>query len=250
MTPDDKTTHFGFQSVAWDEKQNKVDAVFHSVAKNYDIMNDLMSFGIHRLWKQWTLAQSGVRTGQVVLDLAGGSGDLTKVLSQKVGNTGCVLLADINASMLSVARNRLLDEGFYQNIEYIQANAESLPFASNEFDCITMAFGLRNVTDKNAALASIYRTCKPGGKLMVLEFSKPNVVGLESLYDWYSFHILPKIGQWVAQDADSYQYLAESIRMHPNQETLCEMMMQAGFEDVRHQNLTGGIVALHVGYKY
>lgn len=250
MTDKDHTTHFGFQSVAWDEKEKKVGAVFHSVAKNYDLMNDLMSMGIHRLWKRFTIELSRVHQGQVALDLAGGSGDLTRMLCQKVGPTGQVVLADINDAMLAVGRDRLMDEGLFQQVHYVQANAQSLPFATNHFDCITMGFGLRNVTDKDAALRSMFRVCKPGGKLMILEFSTPTLPGLKPTYDWYSFNILPKIGQLFAQDAASYQYLAESIRMHPSQDELKHMIEQAGFEDCRYHNLSGGIVALHIAYKY
>ncbi|MCA0402456.1 MAG: bifunctional demethylmenaquinone methyltransferase/2-methoxy-6-polyprenyl-1,4-benzoquinol methylase UbiE [Proteobacteria bacterium] len=250
MTKQKKTTHFGFQSVDWDEKEQKVKDVFKSVAKKYDLMNDLMSLGIHRLWKQFTMGLSGLRPGQTVLDLAGGSGDLTKIASQKVGLKGKVILADINAAMLEVGRDKLLDEGLHQNIDFVQANAECLPFSSNYFNCITMAFGLRNVTDKDKALESIYRVCKPGGKVMILEFSKPTFPGLKPVYDWYSFHILPKIGQFFASDEESYRYLAESIRMHPSQDELKNMIEKAGFEDCHYHNLSGGIVALHIAYKY
>ena len=250
MTDKPPATHFGFESVSWDEKEKKVGAVFHSVAKNYDLMNDLMSGGIHRLWKQFTIQLSQVRPGNCVLDLAGGSGDLTRLLSKKVGKTGHVVLADINAAMLAVGRDRLLDEGLLGNIEYVQANAQVLPFADNAFHCITMAFGLRNVTDKQEALRSMFRVCKPGGKVMILEFSTPVLPGLKPVYDWYSFNVLPKVGQWFAQDAASYQYLAESIRMHPSQEDLKTMIEQAGFEDCHYHNLSGGIVALHIAYKY
>ena len=245
-----RTTHFGFQSVAWNEKEKKVGEVFHSVAKNYDLMNDLMSMGIHRLWKRFTIELSRVRAGHYVLDLAGGSGDLTRLLCQKVGSTGHVVLADIIAAMLAVGRDRLLDEGLYEQVNYVQANAECLPFADNLFDCITIAFGLRNVTDKLAALLSMYRVCKPGGKLMVLEFSTPTLPGLKPFYDWYSFAVLPKIGQLFAADASSYQYLAESIRMHPTQDELKLLIEEAGFEDCHYHNLSGGIVALHIAYKY
>ncbi len=250
MTDQEQPTHFGFQSVAWDEKEQKVGAVFESVAKNYDLMNDLMSAGIHRAWKYFTVEASQVRAGQSVLDLAGGSGDLTRLLSRKAGLGGHVILADINAVMLDVGRTRLLNEGLCNNINYVQANAQTLPFANNSFHCITMAFGLRNVTDKDAALRSMYRVCKPGGKLMILEFSKPTLPGLKPVYDWYSFNVLPRIGQWFAQDAASYQYLAESIRMHPSQDELKAMIERAGFEDCHYHNLSGGIVALHIAYKY
>lgn len=245
-----KKTHFGFKTVAWDEKEKKVGAVFHSVAKNYDLMNDLMSAGIHRLWKRFTVELSHARPGQSILDLAGGSGDLSRLFSQKVGATGQVILADINAAMLAVGRDRLLDEGICSTINFVQANAEVLPFADDHFHCIVIGFGLRNVTDKEAALRSMFRVCKPGGKLMVLEFSKPALPGLKPIYDWYSFNILPKLGQLFAADAESYKYLAESIRMHPAQDELKKMIEQAGFEDCHYHNLSGGIVALHIAYKY
>ncbi len=250
MSDQQKKTHFGFQSVPWNEKEKKVGTVFHSVAKNYDLMNDLMSAGVHRLWKQFTIELSRVRPGQVILDLAGGSGDLTRLFSKKTGVAGRVVLADINSAMLAVGRDRLLDEGLVDNIDYVQANAEHLPFASDSFHCITIAFGLRNVTDKNEALRSMYRVCKPGGKVMVLEFSTPTFPGLKPVYDWYSFNVLPKVGQLFANDAASYQYLAESIRMHPPQDELKQMIEQAGFEDCHYYNLTGGIAALHIAYKY
>lgn len=250
MTHEQKTTHFGFQSVAWDEKEKKVGAVFKSVAKNYDLMNDLMSFGIHHVWKRFTIELSQVRAGQTILDLAGGSGDLTRLLSKKAGSKGRVILADINDAMIDVGRNRLLDEGLLDNIHYVQANAQYLPFADNSFHCIVMGFGLRNVTDKNEALRSMFRTCKPGGKVMILEFSTPTLPGLKPIYDWYSFSILPRLGQFFAEDAASYQYLAESIRQHPDQDTLKAMIEQAGFEDCHYHNLSGGIVALHIAYKY
>ena len=245
-----KDTHFGYQTVQWNDKEKKVGEVFHSVAKQYDLMNDLMSMGIHRLWKHFTVSLSHVREGHTVLDLAGGTGDLTKKFSQLVGTTGQVVLADINSAMLEVGRDKLLDEGVCQNLNFTQANAENLPFADNSFHCITIAFGLRNVTDKLKALRSMYRVCKPGGKVMVLEFSKPVLPGLKPIYDWYSFNILPKLGELIANDAESYQYLAESIRMHPNQEDLKAMIEQAGFDDCKYYNLTGGIVALHVAHKY
>lgn len=250
MTDQDHSTHFGFQSVAWDEKEKKVEAVFQSVAKNYDLMNDLMSVGIHRAWKYFTVELGQVRAGQSVLDLAGGSGDLTRMLSKKAGASGQVILADINAAMLAVGRSRLLDEGLCNNIHYVQANAQCLPFVDNHFHCITMAFGLRNVTDKDEALRSMFRVCKPGGKVMILEFSTPTLPSLKPIYDWYSFNVLPKIGQFFAADAASYQYLAESIRMHPSQDTLTSMIEGAGFEDCHYHNLSGGIVALHIAYKY
>lgn len=245
----EQTTHFGYKQVPLEEKVEKVGNVFHSVAQQYDVMNDLMSLGIHRLWKKQTILQAACRAGQSVLDLAGGTGDLTKALSKQVGPTGHVILGDINASMLRRGRDRLTDLGLVENISYTQANAECLPFEEDTFDCITIAFGLRNVTDQNAALKSMYRVLKPGGKLLILEFSKPKLPLLKKIYDGYSFSILPKLGSLIANDADSYQYLAESIRMHPDQETLKQMMHHAGFINCDYQNLTGGIVALHRGYK-
>lgn len=250
MSKKEQVTHFGFQSVPINEKETKVKEVFHSVAKNYDIMNDLMSFGIHRLWKYLTIELSQIRQDDLILDLAGGSGDLTKLICKKIGVNGQVVLADINSSMLIVGRNRLMDKGFYKNISFIQANAEYLPFANNLFNCITMAFGLRNVTDKLKALKSMFKVLKPGGKIIILEFSTPNVPYLKPIYDWYLFNVLPKIGGFIAKDEKSYQYLAESICMHPNQDDLKEMIQEAGFEDCYYHNLSGGIVALHIAYKY
>ena len=249
MSDKESTTHFGYQTVAKTEKAQKVAEVFHSVAAKYDIMNDVMSFGIHRLWKRFAIELSGVRPGQQVLDIAGGTGDLTRAFSREVGQGGKVVLADINDSMLKVGRDKLLDQGIAGNVEYVQANAECLPFAEHTFDLITIAFGLRNVTDKDAALASMYRVLKPGGRLLVLEFSKPVIEPLSKLYDFYSFTVLPAMGQLVAQDSASYRYLAESIRMHPNQETLKGMMQAVGFERCDYHNMTGGIVALHRGFK-
>ena len=248
QTPE--TTHFGFKTVATTEKASKVAQVFHSVAAKYDLMNDLMSFGIHRVWKRFTIDCSGVRRGQKVLDLAGGTGDLAAKFSRIVGEQGEVVLADINDSMLKIGREKLRNLGVIGNINYVQANAEALPFPDNHFDCITIAFGLRNVTDKDKALRSMYRVLKPGGRLLVLEFSKPLLEPLNKAYDAYSFHILPKIGELVAHDSESYRYLAESIRMHPDQETLKSMIDDAGFENTTYFNLTGGIVALHRGYKF
>ena len=248
-TAEETTTHFGYQTVAKAEKVGKVAEVFHSVAAKYDLMNDLMSGGIHRLWKQFTIEASCVRRGHKVLDIAGGTGDLALKFSKIVGKDGYVILSDINDSMLKVGRDKLTDKGVVGNIDYVQANAECLPFPDNYFNCITIAFGLRNVTDKDAALRSMYRILKPGGRLLVLEFSKPTNALLEKAYDVYSFNVLPKMGQLVANDAESYQYLAESIRMHPDQETLKGMMAQAGFDKVEYHNMTGGIVALHVGLK-
>ncbi|MFD1803896.1 bifunctional demethylmenaquinone methyltransferase/2-methoxy-6-polyprenyl-1,4-benzoquinol methylase UbiE [Mixta tenebrionis] len=245
-----ETTHFGFRTVAKEEKAEMVAGVFHSVAAKYDLMNDLMSMGIHRIWKRFTIDCSGVRRGQRVLDLAGGTGDLTAKFSRLVGDTGQVVLADINSSMLKMGREKLRNSGVIGNVSYVQANAEALPFPDNYFDCITISFGLRNVTDKEKALASMFRVLKPGGRLLVLEFSKPIVEPLSKVYDAYSFHVLPRIGELVAQDAESYRYLAESIRMHPDQETLKSVMMDVGFENTSYYNLTGGIVALHRGFKF
>jgi demethylmenaquinone methyltransferase / 2-methoxy-6-polyprenyl-1,4-benzoquinol methylase len=244
------TTHFGYQQVPWNEKARRVAGVFDSVADRYDVMNDVMSLGIHRLWKRFTIEMSGVRRGQRVLDLAGGTGDLAARFSRMVGPDGEVVLGDINASMLQRGRERLTDRGVAGNLQYVQVNAEALPFPDDHFDCITIAFGLRNVTDKDAALASMYRVLRPGGRLLVLEFSHPRAPGLKPLYDLYSFKMLPLMGRFIARDEASYRYLAESIRMHPDQETLKQMMEQAGFERCEYFNLTGGIVALHRGYKF
>lgn len=243
------TTHFGYREVPTSEKAQHVAEVFHSVAGKYDLMNDLMSMGIHRFWKWFTINSSGVRRGARVLDIAGGTGDLTRKFSRLVGDSGKVILADINASMLNVGRDRLTDDGFVGNIDYVQANAESLPFPDNSFDCITIAFGLRNVTDKDKALASMFRVLKPGGQLMVLEFSKP-ADWLASIYDTYSFKVLPRLGKLFTGDEESYRYLAESIRMHPDQDTLKQMMSDVGFERCDYLNMSAGIVALHRGYKF
>jgi demethylmenaquinone methyltransferase/2-methoxy-6-polyprenyl-1,4-benzoquinol methylase len=245
----DNTTHFGYKDVPTEEKQAMVADVFHSVAAKYDVMNDLMSFGVHRLWKRFTIDMSGVRPGNKVLDLAGGTGDLTKKFSKIVGPAGKVVLADINSSMLEVGRERLTNEGYVGNIEYVQANAQYLPFEDNTFDIITIAFGLRNVTDKDEALRSMFRVLKPGGRLLVLEFSHTNNPLLQKAYDLYSFTALPFMGKLVTNDAESYKYLAESIRMHPDQETLKGMMESAGFNRVSYHNMTGGMVALHRGIK-
>ena len=247
---DGKTTHFGFEEVAWEDKAQRVRGVFDSVAPRYDLMNDLMSGGLHRVWKQFTLSQTHLRPGQRALDVAGGTGDLARGLAAQVGEQGLVVLSDINGAMLAHGRDRLLDVGLTRGIAYAQANAERLPFADSSFDCVTIAFGLRNVTDKAAALASMRRVLRPGGQLMVLEFSQPVAPGLKPLYDAYSFRVLPLLGRVIARDEDSYRYLAESIRKHPDQETLLGMMREAGLEDCRYHNLSGGIVALHRGYRY
>ena len=246
---DEKTTDFGFERVSWRDKARRVRGVFDSVAGNYDLMNDLMSGGAHRLWKHFTLSLANLRPGQSALDVAGGTGDLAAGLARQVGRNGCVMLTDINAAMLAQGRERLLDAGFAGNLRYVQANAERLPFADSSFDCVTIGFGLRNVTDKPAALASMRRVLKPGGQLLVLEFSRPVAPGLKPLYDTYSFRVLPLLGRLVARDEASYRYLAESIRMHPGQEELLEMLQSAGLEGCRYHNLSGGIVAVHRGYK-
>ena len=243
------STHFGFQTVDEKDKASRVRGVFDSVASKYDVMNDLMSGGVHRLWKRFTIELSGVRHGNRVLDIAGGTGDLTRQFSRIVGPSGEVVLADINASMLKVGRDKLLDKGVAGNVRFVQADAEKLPFPDNYFDVVTIAFGLRNVTHKEDAIASMLRVLKPGGRLLVLEFSKPTNQLFSKAYDAYSFSLLPLMGKLITNDADSYRYLAESIRMHPDQETLKGMMVDAGFERVTYHNMTGGIVALHRGIK-
>lgn len=246
---DKKTTHFGYREVDTEDKSGMVADVFHSVASRYDLMNDLMSAGVHRIWKRFTIELSGIRRSNAVLDIAGGTGDLSARFSDLVGPDGQVVLADINDSMLRVGRDKLIDGGRTGNIEYVQADAQDLPFPDNSFDCVSIAFGLRNVTDKDAALRSMLRVLKPGGRLLVLEFSKPSNDLLSRAYDAYSFRVLPVIGKIVADDSDSYQYLAESIRMHPDQQTLKDMMEDAGFSRCEYHNMTGGIVALHRGIK-
>ncbi len=245
----DETTDFGYQRIPAAEKTRRVGAVFDSVADRYDLMNDLMSLGIHRLWKRFTLELAAVHHGQRVLDLAGGTGDLAAGLARRVGARGRVVLADINGSMLQRGRDRLTDRGLVGNLDYVQANAEALPFPAASFDCITIAFGLRNVTDKAAALAEMHRVLRPGGQALILEFSRPRIPGMRPLYDLYSFTVLPLMGKAVVGDAASYRYLAESIRMHPDQERLRQMMEEAGFERCDYHNLTGGIVAVHRGYR-
>jgi len=243
------TTHFGYRDVPEADKAGLVGEVFKSVANRYDLMNDLMSLGVHRVWKQFAIAQCGVRTGETVLDIAAGTGDLARKLARRVGITGSVVMADINESMLRQGRSRMLDEGLAGNVHYVQADAERLPFPDNSFSCITIGFGLRNVTRIGHALQSMQRVLRPGGRLLVLEFSHPVVPGLDRLYDLYSFNVLPRLGKWVAGDEESYRYLVESIRRHPDQETLKGMMVEAGFASVRYHNLSGGIVALHKAYK-
>ncbi|MFY9973225.1 MAG: bifunctional demethylmenaquinone methyltransferase/2-methoxy-6-polyprenyl-1,4-benzoquinol methylase UbiE [Chromatiaceae bacterium] len=244
-----ETTHFGYQEVPVEEKAGRVRQVFDSVASRYDLMNDLMSLGIHRLWKRQAVALAGVRRGQRVLDLASGTGDLAERFAGIVGADGLVVMSDINAAMLTQGRDRLLDLGRVGNLSYSLANAERLPFASEAFDCVTIGFGLRNVTHKEWALAEMLRVLRPGGRALILEFSHPTSRALGRLYDLYSFSMLPGLGQLIAKDAESYRYLAESIRMHPDQETLKSMMEAAGFERCGYFNLSGGIVAIHRGYK-
>src|ERR1700730_470782 len=249
MVDSDRTVDFGFEQVAAADKAARVRSVFASVAGKYDVMNDLMSLGAHRLWKQFTLSLTGLKPGQRALDVAGGTGDLALGMSRQVGKEGRVVLSDINPSMLERGRDRLLDSGVVGNVDCLVADAERLPFPDNSFDCLTIGFGLRNVTDKAAALRSMHRVLKPAGHLMVLEFSTPVAPGLKPLYDAYSFKVLPLLGRLVAHDADSYRYLAESIRMHPDQETLLSLLREAGFAQARYHNLSGGIVAVHRGYK-
>ena len=246
---DDDTTHFGYETVRKQDKAGRVGAVFDSVAGRYDIMNDLMSFGVHRLWKRYAAELTAVRPGQRILDLAGGTGDLARLLAPRVGQQGHVTVSDINAAMLNHGRERLTDAGLAGNIDYVQADAQQLPFADNSYDVVTIGFGLRNVTDPQLALTAMTRCLKPGGRLLVLEFSKPTSGLLKSVYDTYSFRILPALGKQIADDADSYRYLAESIRMHPDQETLLEMLKTAGLVRCEYFNLTGGIVAVHRGFK-
>jgi demethylmenaquinone methyltransferase/2-methoxy-6-polyprenyl-1,4-benzoquinol methylase len=244
------TTHFGYRDVPVDEKQKLVGRVFTSVASKYDLMNDLMSLGVHRIWKRWFVTTSGVRAGDRVLDLAGGTGDIAALLLPRVGTTGSVVLGDINAAMLRAGRDRLLDRGFVRNLDYAQLNAEALPFPDATFDAVTIAFGLRNVTDKALALREMQRVLKPGGRVLVLEFSAVQSEWLKPLYEFHSFQVLPRLGAFIANDAESYQYLAESIRKHPDQATLKAMMEAAGFGQVDVRNLSAGIVAIHRGYKF
>ena len=242
------TTHFGFRDVDSHEKAKLVGEVFSSVASKYDVMNDVMSAGMHRLWKRHFVGIANIRAGDKILDLAGGTGDIAKLMAERVGDTGHVVLSDINQAMLSVGRDRMLNEAAFGRISCAQINAEALPFAARQFDLVTIAFGLRNVTDKAKALAEMHRVLKIGGKLMVLEFSELRIDALKPLYDAYSFKILPRMGKLIANDSASYQYLAESIRKHPNQEALAEMMRGVGFARVNVQNLFGGMVAIHTGY--
>ncbi|MFT6406665.1 MAG: demethylmenaquinone methyltransferase/2-methoxy-6-polyprenyl-1,4-benzoquinol methylase [Arenicella sp.] len=250
MSDTQKKTHFGFKEVDEQDKQDMVKGVFREVAGNYDVMNDAMSMGVHRAWKWFAVAQSGVQAGDRVLDLAAGSGDLSLKFAKKVGDQGQVVVTDINEAMLEQGRQRLADAGVAGNVNYCLVNAENLPFEDNSFDCISISFGLRNVTHKDVALASMQRCLKPGGRVIILEFSQPTNQTFRKIYDAYSFNVIPKLGELISDDRDSYQYLVESIRKHPPQEELKQMMLDAGFDRVRYHNLTGGVVALHIGYKY
>jgi demethylmenaquinone methyltransferase / 2-methoxy-6-polyprenyl-1,4-benzoquinol methylase len=248
-TDSEATTDFGYERVARDEKKARVRGVFDSVAERYDLMNDVMSLGLHRLWKRFAVAKSGLKRGQRALDVAAGSADLSVAMARRVGSTGLVVVTDINAEMLARGRDRMLDAGYAENVAFVQADAEGLPFPSRFFHCVTIGFGLRNVTDKAAALASMYRVLKPGGRLVVLEFSAPQLGPLNAVYDAYSFQVLPRLGSALAGDAASYRYLAESIRRHPDQQTLEALMQAQGFERTEYLNLSGGIVALHIGHR-
>lgn len=250
MTETQNKTHFGFQEVDENDKQGMVKGVFRAVASNYDVMNDAMSLGVHRAWKWFAIAQSGVQAGDRVLDLAAGSGDLSLKFAQKVGEEGQVIVTDINEAMLEEGRKRLTNAGIAGNVNYCLVNAENLPFEDNSFDCISISFGLRNVTHKDLALSSMQRCLKPGGRVIILEFSQPTNETFRKIYDTYSFNVIPKLGEIISNDRESYQYLVESIRKHPPQEELKQMMLDAGFDRVRYHNLTGGVVALHIGYKY
>lgn len=243
------TTHFGFRDVPVAEKKKLVGQVFSSVARQYDLMNDLMSLGIHRVWKRYFVGTSGVKRGDRVLDLAGGTGDIAALLHERVGETGSVVLGDINAQMLGVGRDRLTDRGLVRGLEYVQLNAEALPFPDASFDLVTIAFGLRNVTDKQKALGEMHRVLKVGGRALVLEFSQVTAEWFRPVYDFHSFKVLPRLGRLFANDADSYQYLAESIRKHPPQDELKAMMEAAGFARCDYRNLSAGICAIHSGYK-
>jgi demethylmenaquinone methyltransferase/2-methoxy-6-polyprenyl-1,4-benzoquinol methylase len=245
-----RETDFGYERVPWTEKKSRVGGVFDSVAPRYDLMNDVMSFGLHRLWKRFAIERTGLRAGDHALDVAAGSGDLSKAMARRVGSKGCVIVSDINASMLAVGRDRLIDAGIVGNVEYAIADAETLPMCDRSFDCVTIGFGLRNVTDKEAALQEFYRVLRPGGRLVILEFSKPRLATVEPLYDAYSFQVLPRLGELFAGDSQSYRYLAESIRRHPDQDTLLGMCEAVGFERCEYFNLTMGVVAVHVGFRF
>lgn len=249
MSHDPDSTHFGYEEIPRGEKTRRVRGVFDSVAGQYDLMNDLMSMGLHRLWKRMAISLLSPQPGEVALDLAAGTGDLTAALARHVGEDGHVVSSDINAAMLDLGRDRLIDRGIVGNLSWVLADAEKLPFADGSFDAVSIGFGLRNVTDQRAALAEMHRVLRPGGRALVLEFSRPVLPALSPVYDWYSFNVLPALGRWVAGDSDSYRYLAESIRMHPDQESLRELMTAAGFQRCQYFNLSGGIVAIHRGYR-
>ncbi|MCL5272619.1 MAG: bifunctional demethylmenaquinone methyltransferase/2-methoxy-6-polyprenyl-1,4-benzoquinol methylase UbiE [Gammaproteobacteria bacterium] len=250
MTGQDKHTDFGFRKVKTEEKSSLVADIFRNVAPKYDLMNDLMSFGLHRLWKRYTIQKANLKPGDTLIDVASGTGDLARAFAKIVGKTGKILMTDINEQMLAVGRDRLIDKGIVGNIYYVQADAEALPIKNNVADCVTIAFGLRNVTNKLNALQSMYRVLKPGGQVLILEFSEVQHAVLKKFYDAYSFNVIPKLGELILKDKASYQYLVESIRMHPNQEKLKALLIAAGFEDVGYTNLNNGIVALHSGRKY
>lgn len=249
MIDKNKMTYFGFRRIEKNKKNIMVNKVFHDVAKRYDIMNDIMSFGLHRIWKNITVNCSGILNGQKVLDVAGGTGDLTKKFSYLVGSKGKVVLLDSNRSMIKIGRDKIRNEGL-NNVHFVQANAENIPFINNYFNCVSISFGLRNITNQKKALSSMLRVLKPGGNILILEFSKPSCFFLNKVYDIYSFYFLPIIGALVANNTKSYKYLAESIRMHPNQEQLKKIMKQVGFKNVTYHNLTGGIVSIHNGFKF
>ena len=245
-----KSTHFGFRNVAESEKAKLVKGVFHSVARRYDLMNDLMSFGTHRLWKDFAVSLSGLREGHMVLDVAAGSCDLARRFAARVGTSGRVVAVDVSDSMLRLGRSRMIDDGIIDNIDYVLTDGENLALADGQFNCVSIGFGLRNVTRIDSALRSMFRVLRPGGRLLVLEFSQPHAELLSRIYDLYSFSVIPRLGRLMTGSEDNYQYLVESIRRHPNQEVLRKMMCEVGFEDVRYHNLNGGIVALHVGFRY
>jgi len=245
-----ETTHFGYQTIPTHTKTSRVAEVFQSVAEKYDLMNDLMSFGLHRFWKRLCIAKASIQPADQVLDLAGGTGDLSLLATKKLNDKGHIVLADINAAMIQQSREKLVNKGIVKAVSWLQTNAEHLPFPDHAFDKILIGFGLRNVTHKERALTEMCRVLKPGGRAVILEFSQLNSTKLSKWYDTYSFHVLPKLGKLICNDSDSYQYLAESIRKHPDQETLKSMLLTAGFHHAEYQNIQGGLVALHLGFKH